>query len=266
VLASQRKGRISFLYNGSELSDIIFKAFKLAFKNKDTSTMKAKDLRWVLVGYFALLFIALTIHSDEMVGISATSENGQALFQVGSSLWSIVFAMVNLGLWFALLASSSAKPSPVLPTLFRRWLAGLIDFVMGLLLFAPFIGFCGILLEWKKTGIFEWIVERPQPTSSDWWLTASSVLLMMFVLIPLYAALLWRKEKPTPGGCICGFHVVADEGHNLTVWQAWLRALLGAISVLCWPFWIVAFLFNRNSKAGKFWLDAIFHTHAEVLG
>jgi uncharacterized RDD family membrane protein YckC len=86
-----------------------------------------------------------------------------------------------------------------------------------------------------------------------------------FVWMVLYAAVPFSMGKPTPGACILGYRVTADEGTRLGFWFATLRALLGSIALLAWPCWILAYALKRDKENGKFWLDLIFRTHAEFL-
>jgi hypothetical protein len=227
--------------------------------------MKAKDLRWFLLGYIVLLLVAMNVRSDEMIGINANWANGDYSFRAGSAPWAIAFAVVGLGLYIALAMSKVSASVRTLPDLFRRWIAGMIDFVWSLLVPGAFAGLVAVLIEYRRTGAFEWLVDRQEPQPSDWPLAIAFVLLLMFVIMPGYLALLWRRGKPTPGSCICNFRVAVDDGCSLPFWKADLRALLGSMALLAWPCWILAYSLRRDKAKGKFWLDVIFRTHAEFL-
>lgn len=227
--------------------------------------MKAKDFRWFLLGYSALLFVALNIRSDEMVGITADWSNDDYMYRAGSAPWALAFAVVGGILYFLLLGSRVISGLQNMPHLFRRWVAGIVDFVWAIVVPAAFIGLAGVLIEYRRTGTFDWIVERQDQQTSDLLFSVVSVLLLMFVIAPSYFALSWWRGRPTPGACIFGFRVVADEGTPLQFWKAVLRALLGSMALLAWPSWILAYWLKRDKSAGKFWLDAVFRTHAEFL-
>jgi hypothetical protein len=227
--------------------------------------MKAKGFRWFLLGYFALLIVAMNIHSDETVGISANWSNGDYSYQAGAPPWSIAFSAVGAGLYVALASSSVPVSSRPMPHLLRRWAAGMIDIVMALVIPAAFLGLIAVFVEYRQTGVFDWVVERQQSRPEDWPLSIVSVLLIMFVLMPVFFAVSWSLGKPTPGSCIFNFRIVADGGSRLSLWRAGLRALLGSMALLAWPCWILAYWLKRDKNAGKFWLDVVFRTHAEFL-
>ena len=70
------------------------------------------------------------------------------------------------------------------------------------------------------------------------------------------------RGKPTPGACIAGYQVIADDGNPLKPKAALLRTLLGLAAVAGA---ILAPLVGRDRALGKFWLDKVFNTHAVKL-
>jgi hypothetical protein len=227
--------------------------------------MTAISLRWFLLGYFALLIVAMTIHSDETVGINATWVNGNYSYEGGAPPWSLAFGIVGAGLYLGLLFGQVHRSSRPLPHLFRRWVAGLIDFVLALIAPASILGLVAVLIEYKRTGVFDWVIDRQESQPGDFVLAFAGALALMFVVMPAYFATCWSLGRPTPGACILGYLVVTDEGVRLTFWRAALRAVLGSMALLAWPCWILAFAVKRDKSKGKFWLDIIFKTHAELL-
>ncbi len=227
--------------------------------------MKAAFLRWFLLGYFMLLIFALTIGSSDTIGISANWEKGNYSFEAGAPPWSLAFGIGIAGLYIALFLSEVHATSRNMPHLLRRWVAGLIDWVLAFIAPTPILGLAAVLIEYRRTGVFDWVIDRQEAQPTDWVLALAGVLVLMFVIMPAYFAGCWSFGKPTPGACILGYRVVADEGSGLTFWRATLRALLGAMALLAWPCWILAYAVRRDRAKGKFWLDAIFRTHAEFL-
>lgn len=227
--------------------------------------MKAKDFRWFLIAYCVLLIIAMMIRSDETIGISANWANGEYSYQAGSAPWALGFAIVGAIVYFLLFRSKFVASSHRMPYLFRRWVAGMLDFVWALTVPAALTGFAAILIEYRRTGAFEWLVERQQQQPRDGPFALASVFMIMFIFVPSYFAFAWRFGKPTPGSCIFGVRIVADDGTHLYVWKAGLRALLGSVALLGWPLWILAYCVRRDKFVGKFWLDAVFRTHAEFI-
>ena len=140
-----------------------------------------------------------------------------------------------------------------------------MDFALALVTPASFFGFAAVLREYKRTGVFDWIIERHDYQTGDSAFSITSVLAIMFIFLPAYFVISWVLEKPTPGSCVCDFRIVTDNGSPLSPWKAWLRALLGCFALIAWPSWILAYWVKRDKEKGKFWLDQIFKTHAEFL-
>jgi hypothetical protein len=59
-----------------------------------------------------------------------------------------------------------------------------------------------------------------------------------------------------------GYQVLPDDGSTLTVGRALLRTLLGSAAVSI-PF--IAPFVARDRRKGKFWVDQVFQTHAELF-
>jgi uncharacterized RDD family membrane protein YckC len=227
--------------------------------------MKVEYFRWLLLTYCAVLIFAMIVRSDETIGVTSDWTNGCYLYRAGSAPWALACAIVGVILYFLLLRIRGVADPRRMPHLFRRWVAGLVDFTCSLLIPAAFFGFAAVLWEYRRTGAFYWLVERQKYQPGDWLFTSVSVPLIMFVLMPSYFAFPWLRGTPTPGACIFGFRIVADEGMHLNFVKAYSRAIVGSMALLAWPSWIVVFWLKRDKRAGKFWLDAIFGTHAEFL-
>ncbi len=130
--------------------------------------MKARDLRWFLAGYATLLLIAMVVRSDDLIGVNLSWGNGEYSYRAGSAPWAVAFAIVGIGLYVALTVGrvdASARP---LPDLFRRWAAGMTDFVTAMMVWGPFIGLVALAAEYKRTGAFDWLIERQEYQPGDW--------------------------------------------------------------------------------------------------
>jgi uncharacterized RDD family membrane protein YckC len=157
-------------------------------------------------------------------------------------------------------AKAVAFSSP-LPGLMRRFAAFWLDFMFAMLALAPAIGAVPMIVEWRHTGNFAWSFERTTQASSDVPLTVLSVVLLIPGLLFYYAIPLVLR-KPSPGACLAGYQVVADEGTSLPLKRALLRSLVGYFA-LCGGF--IAPFVGREKTKGKFWLDRVFHTRAVLL-
>ena len=85
---------------------------------------------------------------------------------------------------------------------------------------------------------------------------------IVFASLMLYYAVPIVRRRPSPGACVLGYQILPDAGWELTFSQALSRTFAGFLAVAgCWLAPFVA----REPKAGKFWLDRLFHTHAVRL-
>jgi len=229
--------------------------------------MKAASVRWFLIAYVILLVsvIAIDSASDETgIGVSLNWVNGNYSFSGGAPPWVLAFAAVGIVLYATLFFSRVETTSTPMPHLFRRFVAGMTDWFLSILIGASFFGLVSILIEYSQTGVFQWVIGREEPHPLDLLQSVIGVF-GTFAGMAAYAALPLSRGKPTPGACMAGYRISADEGSQMTFWFAVLRALLGSVALLAWPCWILAYALMRDKRRGKFWLDNIFRTHAEFL-
>jgi uncharacterized RDD family membrane protein YckC len=123
---------------------------------------------------------------------------------------------------------------------------------------APLLGIAPALMEWKRTGIFEWKFGRDFSAPYDGWLSIVLVL-VAFVFIALYFALPLVRSRPSPGSCIMGYQILSDSGGGLTFVTALKRVFFGFRAIG------FAYFMRRHKNNGKFWLDQKFGTHAAML-
>jgi len=221
--------------------------------------VKASSLRWFILAYFAMLLAAAEFRSLKLGGLGPPWLDGNYGFEAGAPPWSLVIGFLGAGLLIALISGSVEKTARPMPHLFRRWIAGWIDWILAFLAPTPFAGLVFVWIEYRRTGVFSWLSQSQEPSA----LQLNIIFLFIFCFFFLYFAIPWWLGKPTPGACILGFRVVADEGSRLTFGRAIYRVLLGCVALFGWPSWILSFFLKRDKASGKFWLDVACKTHAE---
>jgi len=149
-----------------------------------------------------------------------------------------------------------------LPGVLRRFLAFWLDFILAMVAVGPIFGVLPVLIEWRRTGVFEWTFERTSPAPGDKLLLTIGLLSCSVSTVVYYAIPLVRR-KPSPGTCILGYQIVADDDLTVPLQTALLRTVLGFIA-LCVAY--LAPFVARDRKNGKFWLDKVFGTRAVLLG
>jgi hypothetical protein len=171
----------------------------------------------------------------------------------------LAVGILGAGLIIALITGSIEKSAKPMPYLFRRWIAGWIDWIFAFIAPTPFAGLAFVWIEYRRTGVFKWISQSQEPST----LQLGMIVIFIYSFLVLYFAIPWWLGKPTPGACILGYIISPDDGSRFTFGKAILRVLLGSVALLAWPSWILSFFLKRDKSKGKFWLDAVFNTHAE---
>lgn len=223
--------------------------------------MNAKYFRWVFLPIVIAMFVWSYTPGQPTIGASMEWTNGNYHFAGGTNPWSLVLAGGIIGLYILLLFTHVDESAEPLPGLFRRFVAFWLDFILAVMSLVPILGIVPMLVEWRRTGEFAWNFERDTPASYDGWM-AVILVLVMFAGLAFYYAWPIIRRGPSPGTCIMGYQIVADEGVTLTLGKVLLRTMLGFIAVSTG--YLTPFIF-RDSKRGKFWLDRVFGTHAVML-
>lgn len=223
--------------------------------------MQTRNFRWIFLPIVVCLLIWSYIPNSATIGASAQWVNGEYHFAGGTQPGAVALAVGMIGLYFFLMHSPVRYAEAPLPGVSRRFVAFWIDFILAMMSTAPILGIVPMLTEWKRTGEFAWNFERDTPAPYDWWISGA-ITLILFALLALYNAYPLLRRRPTPGSCIMGYMVVADEDSPLTLTEAFVRPLVGFFAV-CTAY--VAPFIGRDRANGKFWLDHLFGTHAVKL-
>ncbi|MGB7985785.1 MAG: RDD family protein [Terracidiphilus sp.] len=219
--------------------------------------MNVKHFRWLFIAVIVALLFP-TNNMDKTIGMSENCINGDCHVAGGTEPHAIFYAVGIIILYAIFLRASLVNIGTPMTGIFRRFLAFWIDLFLFMMATAPIIGIVPCLMEWRRTGIFEWNFARDFSFPSDGWLSFILVLLT-FVCMAFYFAIPLILRRPTPGACIMGYQIVTDDSVGLPLKKALQRSYYGFIAV-CTPFRV---LFKPQDKEhGKFWLDEKFGTHA----
>jgi uncharacterized RDD family membrane protein YckC len=224
--------------------------------------MKVLHVRWLLIGLVALWFVLTYAFPPEggTIGLSGSYANGEYQFAGGTQPAALCFAVLMIISYILLIKSEQNVGKPVEGVL-RRFVAFWLDLIVAISILAPILGIVPTILEWRRTGEFQWTFERSTSASGDA-LQLALLLPLSFAALALYHALPLLYSRPTPGACIMGYRVVSDEGKMLTLQRALFRTLMGFIAA-CAAY--LAPFIGRDRRKGKFWLDQMFDTHAVGL-
>ncbi len=224
--------------------------------------MTTKHLKWPFIALLVAYVFAENIAENSTFGISSEwSSTSGYRFSGGTQPWALAFSLVVIGLYILLMKAEPTSLGDPLPTVFRRFVAFWLDFILATVAVAPILGVVPMLTEWTRTGIFMWHFQRSTHESGDGWLSFGLASIGIAAIV-FYYALPLLLSRPSPGTCIAGYQVIPDDGITLTRRTAIYRTLLGflAVAAAC-----VTPFRERDRQQGKIWLDKIFNTRALKL-
>jgi len=223
--------------------------------------MKIPNIRWALAVLVAICLGIGLLKGPVVLGVSAESSNGQYLFTGGTQPWALALAVLAICSYLALMYAEPSESRKPLRGVFRRFVAFGLDFFFVMITVTPITGLMAAVIEWRRTGIFEWSFERYAPAAGDWLVAAAGFALAVATPVFYFAWPLVR-QRPSPGACIVGYQVVPDNGASLKLGRAVWRTLVGFVALCAW--WLAPFV-GRDKMKGKFWLDKVFATRAVLL-
>jgi uncharacterized RDD family membrane protein YckC len=201
----------------------------------------------------AVLLVA-EFSGDAPFTIGLSGEFSQDKYRIGGGTapWALAFAALIIVLFFLLMYAPPAKHEMFPAGWWQRMIAFWIDFILAVTAVSAIFGTLPMFAEWRRTGVFAWNFVRTTPASGDGLLFVLLVFLAFPTLVLYYAWPLVRR-RPSPGACVMGYQIVADEGATLTWSVAIKRTLLG------WS----TFLGDR--KRAELRVDESYGTHAVKL-
>jgi hypothetical protein len=220
------------------------------------------QLRWLFLAALATMLVASNLNESRIFGVSAEWSNNRYRFAAGTAPWALLSAVLVVFLYVLLVYAEPSGPG----NRFRAYFAGLSH--SGLISFSQcsesrlFLASYLWLSSGKGREFFSGLSSARTPARGDGSIAAVSILLTFATLLFYYAVPLIRR-RPSPGVCVLGYQIIADDGTVMTMKKAVLRTLLGFIAV-CSAY--LAPFIARHRKNGKFWLDTVFSTQAVRLG
>jgi uncharacterized RDD family membrane protein YckC len=221
--------------------------------------MKLTEIRW-LVGafYLAGLIVSFVVTEPMTFGFSLESVNGEYRVAGGTHPVALGFSAVAIAIYFLLMTSERSCGVKPLSGVFRRVVAFWLDFMLAMFVIGPVLGILPTLMEWRRTGTFHWTFERNYSAPGDG-AQVTFVVLLAFVALFFYYVVPLLRQRPTPGKCLMGYQVIADDPDSLTLKGMIKRTLLGFMGGY------MAWFVGRDRKNGKLWLDKNFGTRAVLI-
>jgi uncharacterized RDD family membrane protein YckC len=214
--------------------------------------------RWIFLGSIAALYIVGVTGGPVAFGESIEWSNGHYHISAGTSPGLVAISAAVLLFYLVLLSSPTSVLGRPLPGIFRRFVAGWLDFTIGMIMLVPLLGVIPALVEWHATGEFQWLFERTTPAPWDGWV-AGVVFVLLFGGMLVYVALPLMRGTPSPGSCIMGYRITTDDGSQLSAGKALVRTLAGFVALFAW---FAAPARGRDGTQGKIWPDKWLGTKA----
>jgi uncharacterized RDD family membrane protein YckC len=225
--------------------------------------MTIRTIRWFV--YSTLVFRLAVLFRGQgpahLIVTSAGTHNSGVRYNGGTSPSDLVSAAIVVGMYILLMFAKPAELGKTLPGLSRRFLAAFIDFNLAMSIASPVGGLVMVIVAWRATHVFQWIVRRDSPGPGEAFQALGSFLFVVVLLIFYFAWPLMRR-RPTPGECILHFQIVSDDGKPVPFGRAVSRAFYSPFTSWWW-------MRRRSSspmyKVKEFQLDEDFDTHAALI-
>lgn len=223
--------------------------------------MKSKYFRWVFLALLVLIFYFDNLEKPVIIGSALSFSDGKYYFAAGTSPGALLESFLIIVSYLFFINSQPDAIGSSVRGIFRRFAAFWLDFLLVVAATAPVFGILPTVTEWLRTGVFAWNFERTESAPGDAFL-AFGDLLPMLAAIAFYFAWPLMRRMPTPGTCIMGYQIIADDEQPLPLVTALKRTAFGFIAAC--SFWR-AFGGERDPEQGKIWLDKKFATRAVKL-
>jgi hypothetical protein len=168
-------------------------------------------LRALVAFWFLLSFVIEYVFSVGEVGYAVHRSDGKAQVSAGSHPAFLVWAAVGLLLYFLLMRLNAEEAPDGVPTLRRRFLAFIIDFLFSLAIVTSFGGMLSLWVESVRTGHFSWHFARDYSVPTDDIFALPLVFLAMGLMF-FYFVLPLMKGRQTIGCFILRLRVTPPFG------------------------------------------------------
>ena len=197
-----------------------------------------------------ILFTIIIWPTDATLGTSSSCANGDCHFSAGSSLISVIGAL--LALVYIVLHPRRVQllENEVLVGVSRRFCAFVLDYVLILLVISPLIALPILFEEAKHTGTFAWSFSRDFSRDSDT-IYGAPLVFVAFAIVFSYFYIHARQRIPTLGQYAMGF-VFVKRSNSLDDGSHAKRVIFSFIGLSMWP--VTLYLALKNPRH-EFWWD-----------
>jgi hypothetical protein len=155
--------------------------------------------------WVALIFVFHYTLSTGLVGYEMRQKDGSVYVAAGSSPVDVAWAVVAIFLFAGLMTTKTDETADGVPSLKRRFLAFIIDFLFSLCVLTSLGGLLPLWAESVRTGHFLWHFSRDYSVTTDAIFAFPLVLCVMGLTLLYFAWPLTRgKQTVVALSCGCG--------------------------------------------------------------
>ncbi len=129
--------------------------------------IRVKGLRWPFICLLAVIIFSIGFNAPTTLGLAAETSNDGYSLAGGTQPWALSLAALIMLAYFVLMYAEPSASRVPLPGIFRRFVAFWLDFLIAMMMAGPIVGLLPTIVEWRRTGVFEWAIERNTPAAWD---------------------------------------------------------------------------------------------------
>jgi hypothetical protein len=228
-----------------------------------SGAMTIKTIRWLIYPVLAFQLAAMfrVLRPSRFIAKSAATHIGAVHYNGGTSPFALGSAAVIVVVYLLLMFAKPAEFGKTLPGISRRIFAACIDFTLAMSIATPIGSLAFVVVAWRTTHVFQWIVQRDSPGPGEAFEALGSFLVVIGLLFFYFAWPLMRR-RPTPGERVFHFQIVSDDEKPIPFGRAVSRAFYSPFTT--W-WWMRRRSSSRIYKIKEFQLDEDLDTHAVLI-
>jgi hypothetical protein len=215
--------------------------------------MNKQRIILLIVFISSIVLLALSKGSFS-IGMGAETKNGVYTLVLSCPPFALLpFTILLILFIYAARTNIQDNLRTVVPSLKRRFLALLIDFIVNLLIVVIPATIIALVLNWYQTNEFSWIVSRPYNSSTDrgYFIVYAIQCFGLFVLFGLPVC----QRKQSVGGIVTNTFI--ESKTDISLIKATFRSIAGFFTLACS---VISIPLAWLSEDKRMWHDSLFNT------
>jgi hypothetical protein len=151
-----------------------------------SGAMTIKTIRWLIYPVLAFQLAAMfrVLRPSRFIAKSAATHIGAVHYNGGTSPFALGSAAVIVVVYLLLMFAKPAEFGKTLPGISRRIFAACIDFTLAMSIATPIGSLALVVVAWRTTHVFQWIVQRDSPGPGEAFEALGSFSACCFFTLP----------------------------------------------------------------------------------